>query len=81
MIEHTNQVIYLEDDDVAAVRDGHLNIHRLEMNDSHIRELVTLKLEIQQIMRGEKVPLTPHVLQTKLVRSFKTMHLFHLVTV
>lgn len=28
VIEHTNRVIFLEDDDVAAVKDGALNIHR-----------------------------------------------------
>jgi len=28
IVEHTNRVIYLEDDDVAAVADGNLTIHR-----------------------------------------------------
>jgi len=57
IIEHTNQVIYLEDDDVAAVRDGKLNIHRIKRNfddpnESVVREIITLKTEIQEIMKG-----------------------------
>ncbi|XP_037892505.1 glutamine--fructose-6-phosphate aminotransferase [isomerizing] 2 isoform X2 [Glossina fuscipes] len=54
VIEHTNRVIYLEDDDVAAVRDGALSIHRLRKctDDPHAREITTLKMEIQQIMKG-----------------------------
>ncbi|XP_075147859.1 glutamine--fructose-6-phosphate aminotransferase [isomerizing] 2-like [Haematobia irritans] len=54
IIEHTNRVIYLEDDDVAAVKDGALCIHRLKrsLDDPHAREITTLKTEIQQIMKG-----------------------------
>ncbi|ESO87445.1 hypothetical protein LOTGIDRAFT_235105 [Lottia gigantea] len=54
VIEHTNQVIFLEDDDVAAVKNGCLTIHRVSRNvdDSTIREVITLKMEIQQIMKG-----------------------------
>lgn len=54
VIEHTNRVIYLEDDDVAAVKDGLLSIHRLRktQDDPHAREITTLKMEIQQIMKG-----------------------------
>ncbi|XP_063703427.1 glutamine--fructose-6-phosphate aminotransferase [isomerizing] 2-like isoform X3 [Culicoides brevitarsis] len=54
VIEHTNRVIYLEDDDVAAVKDGALSIHRLKKtnDDPHAREITTLKMEIQQIMKG-----------------------------
>ncbi|XP_017848751.1 glutamine--fructose-6-phosphate aminotransferase [isomerizing] 2 isoform X2 [Drosophila busckii] len=54
VIEHTNRVIYLEDDDVAAVRNGILSIHRLKksLDDPHAREITTLKMEIQQIMKG-----------------------------
>jgi hypothetical protein len=29
IIEHTNRVLFLEDDDVAAVKDGVLSIHRI----------------------------------------------------
>ncbi|KAL9898133.1 glutamine--fructose-6-phosphate aminotransferase [isomerizing] 2-like [Glossina fuscipes fuscipes] len=54
VIEHTNRVIYLEDDDVAAVKGGALSIHRLKqcLDDPHAREIITLKMEIQQIMKG-----------------------------
>ncbi|RZF41509.1 hypothetical protein LSTR_LSTR000223 [Laodelphax striatellus] len=54
VIEHTNRVIFLEDDDVAAVKEGMLSIHRLRrsLDDSHSREITTLKMEIQQIMKG-----------------------------
>lgn len=57
IIEHTNQVIYLEDDDVAAVKDGDLTIHRIrrdyhDPNESTVREVITLKMEIQEIMKG-----------------------------
>ncbi|XP_071952117.1 glutamine--fructose-6-phosphate aminotransferase [isomerizing] 2-like isoform X2 [Antedon mediterranea] len=54
IIEHTNRVIYLEDDDVAAVMDGCLSIHRMkkEEGESMSREVQTLKMEIQQIMKG-----------------------------
>ena len=44
----------MQDDDVAAVRDGALSIHRLKKSsdDPHAREITTLKMEIQQIMKG-----------------------------
>ena len=58
IIEHTNQVIYLEDNDVAAVnRQGQLTIHRIrriddDPNASSVREIHTLRMQIQQIMKG-----------------------------
>ena len=68
IIEHTNRVIFLEvlhstvlnctvifleDDDVAAVRNGTLSIHRVNAEAGGAgREITTLKLEIQQIMKG-----------------------------
>ncbi|XP_022247295.1 glutamine--fructose-6-phosphate aminotransferase [isomerizing] 2-like isoform X1 [Limulus polyphemus] len=54
VIEHTNRVIFLEDDDVAAISDGNLTIHRLKrtLDDTTGREIITLKMEIQQIMKG-----------------------------
>ncbi|XP_046859829.1 glutamine--fructose-6-phosphate aminotransferase [isomerizing] 2-like [Xenia sp. Carnegie-2017] len=56
VIEHTNRVIYLEDNDVAAVVDGSLSIHRLkkeEQSDSVMhREIQTLQMELQQIMKA-----------------------------
>ncbi|XP_014778461.1 glutamine--fructose-6-phosphate aminotransferase [isomerizing] 2 isoform X2 [Octopus bimaculoides] len=54
IIEHTNKVIFLEDDDVAAVTNGCLTIHRIKRNldDNKVREVITLKMEIQEIMKG-----------------------------
>lgn len=57
IIEHTNRVIFLEDDDVAAVKMGVLSIHRITRTnqgtqDAISREITTLKMEIQQIMKG-----------------------------
>ena len=50
----------MEDDDVAAVRNGMLTIHRIrrsqeEPNEPTSREITTLKMEIQQIMKGKRV--------------------------
>jgi len=55
IIEHTNRVIYLEDDDVAACKQGVLSIHRMIREGATpevSREITTLKMEIQQIMKG-----------------------------
>eukprot|EP00096_Caligus_rogercresseyi_P011149 TRINITY_DN429_c0_g1_i1.p1 TRINITY_DN429_c0_g1~~TRINITY_DN429_c0_g1_i1.p1 ORF type:complete len:698 (-),score=181.71 TRINITY_DN429_c0_g1_i1:243-2336(-) len=54
IIEHTNRVIYLEDDDIAAVKDGVLSIHRVNqmINEKTQRDITTLKMEIQEIMKG-----------------------------
>uniref|UniRef100_UPI000180C023 glutamine--fructose-6-phosphate aminotransferase [isomerizing] 1 isoform X2 n=1 Tax=Ciona intestinalis TaxID=7719 RepID=UPI000180C023 len=55
IIEHTNQVIFLEDDDVAAVVNGALSIHRIKRgksNESTTRTVMSLQLELQQIMKG-----------------------------
>ncbi|XP_031562433.1 glutamine--fructose-6-phosphate aminotransferase [isomerizing] 2-like isoform X2 [Actinia tenebrosa] len=56
VIEYTNRVIYLEDNDVAAVVDGNLTIHRLiqhdESDDDYYRSVQTLQLELQEIMKG-----------------------------
>lgn len=55
MIEHTNRVIFLEDDDVAAVREGRLSIHRIKRTagDYPARAIQTLQMELQQIMKGQ----------------------------
>ncbi|XP_037536446.1 glutamine--fructose-6-phosphate aminotransferase [isomerizing] 1 [Nematolebias whitei] len=54
VIEHTNRVIFLEDDDVAAVMDGRLSIHRIKRRagDYPARAIQTLQMELQQIMKG-----------------------------
>ncbi|XP_053125620.1 glutamine--fructose-6-phosphate aminotransferase [isomerizing] 1 isoform X2 [Hemicordylus capensis] len=54
VIEHTNRVIFLEDDDVAAVVEGRLSIHRIKRGagDHPGRAVQTLQMELQQIMKG-----------------------------
>ncbi|XP_064421595.1 glutamine--fructose-6-phosphate aminotransferase [isomerizing] 1 [Latimeria chalumnae] len=54
VIEHTNRVIFLEDDDVAAVVDGRLSIHRIKrtVGDYPARAIQTLQMELHQIMKG-----------------------------
>ncbi|XP_033617648.1 glutamine--fructose-6-phosphate aminotransferase [isomerizing] 2 [Fukomys damarensis] len=54
IIEHTNRVIFLEDDDIAAVADGKLSIHRIKRSasDDPSRAIQTLQMELQQIMKG-----------------------------
>lgn len=58
IIEHTNQVIFMEDDDLAVVSNGALTIHRTQHGEvsgqSAIREIHELKIELQQIMKGIK---------------------------
>merc|ERR1711902_356770 len=41
-----------EDDDVASVKNGVLSIHRPNKEGELAREITTLKMEIQQIMKG-----------------------------
>uniref|UniRef100_A0A915M808 glutamine--fructose-6-phosphate transaminase (isomerizing) n=2 Tax=Meloidogyne javanica TaxID=6303 RepID=A0A915M808_MELJA len=58
IIEHTRQVIYLEDDDIAFVENGALSIHRVKRDgegqpEEQTREVQRLTMELQQIMRGE----------------------------
>ncbi|XP_005992489.1 glutamine--fructose-6-phosphate aminotransferase [isomerizing] 1 [Latimeria chalumnae] len=54
VIQHTNKVIYLEDDDVAAMVDGRLSIHRVERTAREFpaRAIQTLQMELQQLMKG-----------------------------
>uniref|UniRef100_A0A0X3PHR9 glutamine--fructose-6-phosphate transaminase (isomerizing) n=1 Tax=Schistocephalus solidus TaxID=70667 RepID=A0A0X3PHR9_SCHSO len=54
VVEHTDRVIYLEDNDIAAVRDGTLFIHRMmkKANEQTVREIVTLRMELNEIMKG-----------------------------
>uniref|UniRef100_UPI001ED7F953 glutamine--fructose-6-phosphate aminotransferase [isomerizing] 1 n=1 Tax=Scatophagus argus TaxID=75038 RepID=UPI001ED7F953 len=54
VIEHTNRVIFLEDDDVAAVVEGRLSIHRIKRRagDYPARAIQTLQMELQEIMKG-----------------------------
>lgn len=53
VIEHTNKVIFLEDDDVAWVRHGGLSIHRHHKKGGELtRTIQTLEVELQAIMKG-----------------------------
>lgn len=56
IIEHTKQVLFLEDDDVAFVEDGALSIHRirrgLREDADQKREVQSLTMELQEIMKG-----------------------------
>uniref|UniRef100_A0A673YCJ9 glutamine--fructose-6-phosphate transaminase (isomerizing) n=1 Tax=Salmo trutta TaxID=8032 RepID=A0A673YCJ9_SALTR len=54
IIEHTNKVIYLEDDDIAAVVGGKLSLHRLNRlaGEVPVRAIQTLQMELQEIMKG-----------------------------
>lgn len=54
IIAHTKKVLYLEDDDIAHIHEGSLNIHRLRQEDgtSNIRAIQTLEIQLQQIMKG-----------------------------
>ncbi|KAI5808446.1 glucosamine--fructose-6-phosphate aminotransferase [Pyronema omphalodes] len=55
IIEHTKKVLYLEDDDIAHIHEGQLNIHRAgkQQGTSAVRAIQTLELELQQIMKGK----------------------------
>lgn len=56
IVEHTKRVLYLEDDDIAHIAGGQLQIHRLrrdEVNTPATRIIETLELEINAIMKGK----------------------------
>lgn len=55
IIEHTNKVLYLEDDDIALVTGGKLSIHRMnrQAGEDPVRAIQTLQMELQQIMKGQ----------------------------
>jgi hypothetical protein len=45
-VEHTKRVIYLEDDDVAAVADGNLTIHRYIQRSIHMYTLTVRRYSL-----------------------------------
>ena len=55
IVEHTKKVLYLEDDDIAHIHEGSLNIHRLKKDDgsSNVRAIQTLEIQLQEIMKGQ----------------------------
>jgi glucosamine--fructose-6-phosphate aminotransferase (isomerizing) len=54
IVEHTKKVLYLEDDDIAHIHEGSLNIHRVKKDEgaSNVRAIQTLEIELQEIMKG-----------------------------
>lgn len=52
IIEHTKRVIFLEDGDVALVRNGNLQIAGMNDTTPLTRDVQTLQMEIQEIMKG-----------------------------
>ena len=54
IVEHTKKVLYLEDDDIAHIHEGQLNIHRMSKIDgaSNVRAIQTIEIELQEIMKG-----------------------------
>uniref|UniRef100_A0A0K0EV37 glutamine--fructose-6-phosphate transaminase (isomerizing) n=1 Tax=Strongyloides venezuelensis TaxID=75913 RepID=A0A0K0EV37_STRVS len=57
IIEHTKQVIFLEDNDIATISDGELNIYKIKQNGDidngvETRIIHMLNMELQQIMKG-----------------------------
>ena len=52
IIEHTKRVIFLEDGDVAWVKDGNLQIAHMSDTTPGTRDVQTLQMEIQEIMKG-----------------------------
>ncbi|KAM6952488.1 glutamine--fructose-6-phosphate aminotransferase [isomerizing] 2 isoform 1-T1 [Lycodopsis pacificus] len=54
IIEHTNKVLYMEDNDMAVVIGGELSIRRVKRQDGEVpvRAIQTLQMELQQIMKG-----------------------------
>ncbi|GJJ14826.1 glutamine--fructose-6-phosphate transaminase(isomerizing) [Clathrus columnatus] len=57
IIEHTKRVLYLEDDDIANIKEGELYISRLRRDGGkdvpRTRSIETLELEIAEIMKGK----------------------------
>ena len=47
-------MLYLEDDDIAHIHEGSLNIHRLKKDDgsSNVRTIQTLEIQLQEMMKG-----------------------------
>eukprot|EP00041_Stephanoeca_diplocostata_P023095 m.561360 g.561360 ORF g.561360 m.561360 type:complete len:710 (+) comp22216_c0_seq1:110-2239(+) len=54
IIEHTKKVVYLEDEDVAHITGGRMNMSRAEGRRGFggTREIKTVELELQEIMKG-----------------------------
>lgn len=55
VIEHTNRVVFLEDDDVASVKDGCLTLHRV-----HRAPIALRRTQIENGMSAPPVGSTPN---------------------
>ncbi|TBU18288.1 glucosamine-fructose-6-phosphate [Ordospora colligata] len=57
LIEHTRNIVYLEDNDIAHVSNGNVLIHRLIAKEHDTtakeREVKTINMELSSIMKGE----------------------------
>lgn len=64
---------------MAAVKDGALSIHRLKrlLEDSHAREITTLKMEIQQIMKGILIIIGSILASANNNLLYRKLQLFH----
>ncbi|KII60673.1 Glutamine--fructose-6-phosphate aminotransferase [isomerizing] 2 [Thelohanellus kitauei] len=55
IIDHTKQIIYLEDGDIAHIKDGHLYIHRYhkyQIDRVLLQEAQTVHMKLHEIMKG-----------------------------
>ncbi|XP_057298135.1 glutamine--fructose-6-phosphate aminotransferase [isomerizing] 2-like [Hydractinia symbiolongicarpus] len=52
IVEHTKRVIFLEDGDLAWVKNGNLQIARMNNSTPPTRDVQTLQIEIQELMKG-----------------------------
>ncbi|RMG77886.1 MAG: glutamine--fructose-6-phosphate transaminase (isomerizing), partial [Bacteroidetes bacterium] len=53
IIEHTNKVIYLEDEQIAVVRrDGTYEIRSIEKNEEHFPTVQELEMQIERLEKG-----------------------------
>ena len=56
IVEHTKKIVYLEDEDIASIKDGRINIHRSKLRSGQVpqtREIKTVEIELQEIMKGK----------------------------
>lgn len=71
----------MEDDDLAVVSNGALTIHRTQhevIGQSTIREIIELKIELQEIMKGtnqiHNYPFPPNIDLSTPVRKLQIFH-------
>lgn len=77
IVEHTRQVIYLEDDDVAFVEDGALSIHRIKRDGDGLPNEQTreVKNKFKKIFKKKIVGSTSHNgIATNYARGLQDVH-------